>query len=74
MLRHTVFTAPNNPASCWPESQETPSFLGVPRSVLAKLAEKQGLAATKAVQIAACAVFRKEFPNTVADTNQHNRR
>jgi hypothetical protein len=52
--------------SRWSESQETPSFQGVPRSVLADLAEKQGLAATKAVQIAACAVFRKEFPNTVA--------
>jgi hypothetical protein len=34
--------------------------------VLADLAEKQGLAATKAVQIAAYAVFRKGFPNTVA--------
>jgi hypothetical protein len=52
--------------SRWSESQETPSFQGVPRSVLADSAEKQGLAATKAVQIAACAVFRKEIPNTVA--------
>jgi hypothetical protein len=52
--------------SRWSESQETPSFQGVPRSVLADSAEKQGLAATKAVQIAACAVFRREFPNTVA--------
>jgi hypothetical protein len=56
----------------WLESLKTPSFQGRAAFGCPDSAEKQGLATTKAVQIAGSAVFPEEFPNTVAwhESNQ----
>jgi hypothetical protein len=56
----------------WLESLKTPNFQGHAALGCADSAEKQGLATTKAVQIAGSAVFPGKFPNIVAwhESNQ----